>query len=398
MKIAVFLSNHPEESGGGFTFESDAFESLVELAPTSSHQFVVFGWNLSASKLNASAELPYVSLHQSFGTRLGCYLKRKMSGSTYSGSLDEVLLQNQIDMIVSLSTGAPRTDFPFITVVWDLQHRLQPYFPEVSAEGQWGNRENSCANVLGRASAVIVGTEAGRHEVEKFYQVPSERIWKLPHATPRFALEAPVAPFSQILKKRGLSENYLIYPAQFWPHKNHVGLLDALKILRDEYRLNFDMVFVGSDKGNRNHVLSLARQYELSSRVHCLGFIPREELIMLYRGAFALTYASFCGPENLPPLEAFALGCPVIATKVSGSEEQFGDAALLVNPANPQEIASAVRKLKDDPELRNTLIERGRARAKKWTSHDYVRGLFRILDHFEPIRRTWSNRYPYHQL
>ena len=116
-------------------------------------------------------------------------------------------------------------------------------------------------------------------------------------------------------------------------------------------------------------------------------------MVGLYRNAFALTYLTFFGPENLPPLEAFALGCPVIASDVAGAQEQLGECALLVDPKSPEEIASAIKSLRDDPDLRKTLVDCGFSRASRFTGRDYVRGVFRILDEFEPIRRCWG-RFP----
>ena len=60
--------------------------------------------------------------------------------------------------------------------------------------------------------------------------------------------------------------------------------------------------------------------------------MKRPELIALYRHALALTFVSYFGPDNLPPLEAFALGCPVITSAIEGVDEQLGNAALYVNP------------------------------------------------------------------
>jgi glycosyltransferase involved in cell wall biosynthesis len=117
---------------------------------------------------------------------------------------------------------------------------------------------------------------------------------------------------------------------------------------------------------------------------------PTEDLIALYRGAFALAYVTFFGPENLPTLEAFALGCPVVASNVDGAREQLGDAALLVEPRDPAKIAAAIKTLYDDKDLRQILIKKGRARAERWTAKDFVRGVFSALDEFEPVRRCWK--------
>lgn len=120
-----------------------------------------------------------------------------------------------------------------------------------------------------------------------------------------------------------------------------------------------------------------------------LGFVTREDLTALYQGAFALAYPSLFGPDNLPPLEAFALGCPVIASNYDGAQEQLENAALYVDALAPDSIAAAVRQLLVNPALRQQMIELGHIRARKWTATDYVQEIFSILDEFEAVRRCW---------
>jgi glycosyltransferase involved in cell wall biosynthesis len=189
----------------------------------------------------------------------------------------------------------------------------------------------------------------------------------------------------------GLTEHYLLYPAQFWPHKNHANLFYALRLLEEKYNLKPALALVGSDKGNQGYLKRLAHELGIETQVKFLGFVGEEELVELYRNALALTYVSYFGPENLPPLEAFALGCPVIAADVSGATEQLGDAALLVDPSNVEAIADAVQLIHSDAGLRGKLVARGRARAQSWTSSDFVRGVFSILDEFETVRRCWDH-------
>jgi glycosyltransferase involved in cell wall biosynthesis len=103
-------------------------------------------------------------------------------------------------------------------------------------------------------------------------------------------------------------------------------------------------------------------------------------------------YVTFFGPDNLPPLEAFALGCPTIASNVAGASEQLGDAALLVEAQDPNQIAAAIARLRTSPELRQQLIDRGYQRARQWTSKDYVKSVLTVLAEFEPIRRCWPSQ------
>jgi glycosyltransferase involved in cell wall biosynthesis len=181
---------------------------------------------------------------------------------------------------------------------------------------------------------------------------------------------------------------YLLYPAQLWPHKDHATLLETVALLRERGR-DFGLVLVGSDKGLGEKLRARAARLGVADRVQFRGFVPTEELLALYRGAHALTYTSLFGPENLPPLEAFALGCPVIAAAVPGAQEQLADAALLVPPRAPEAVADAVLML-DDPTRRAELVEAGRARAQQASARAYVDGVLEWIDAFEPTVRSWS--------
>jgi glycosyltransferase involved in cell wall biosynthesis len=85
-----------------------------------------------------------------------------------------------------------------------------------------------------------------------------------------------------------------------------------------------------------------------------------------------------------------ALGVPVVAARVPGADEQLGDAALMVNPGDPAEIADAIDRVRSDQALRQELARRGTARAHAFTSQDFVKGVLRVLDDLEPAFECWS--------
>jgi len=166
----------------------------------------------------------------------------------------------------------------------------------------------------------------------------------------------------------------------------------AVKHLRDKFGLTFSVVFVGSYKGrNQPYVKERVEKLGLDGQVRFLGFVPQEDLICFYQNAFALTFTSYFGPDNLPPLEAFALGCPVIASSVSGAEEQLRDCALLVGQKDVIDIAEKIKLLYESPQLLNSLIVRGKVRTGEFTAKDYIAAVIDIFDDFESIRRCWGN-------
>jgi glycosyltransferase involved in cell wall biosynthesis len=104
---------------------------------------------------------------------------------------------------------------------------------------------------------------------------------------------------------------------------------------------------------------------------------------------------STCGPENLPPLEAFALDCPVINTDLPGAREQLGDAALIVPMTDPVALADAVLRLAREPATRDALIAAGRAVASQRSAEQFAGGLFTAITPFAQKRKNWSTREHY---
>ena len=398
MNIGVVISGFSPDAGGGYTFEGDILRSLVSLAGESEHKFTFLypeksSVNIKSLPVNdRNRYVPYHSAASFDRIMARLCLEFPLARRIWKKPcpIERVGRRIGIDFIWFLGPGAMQVDLPYMTIVWDLQHRLQPWFPEVGSGGRWDERELRHARFLRRATYVIAGTKAGRKEIERFYQIPSERIKHLPHPTPGFALEPPPVEDKKVLERYALSSGYLLYPAQFWPHKNHANLLLAVRILRDEHGMSLPLVLVGSDQGNAPYVKELACTLGISDQVHILGFVPLEDLVALYRNALAMVYMTFFGPENLPPLEAFALGCPVVASNVAGAMEQLGNSAILVNPRSPGEIATAIRTVATEGRVRDDLISRGKERALRWTSRDFVRGVFSVLDEFEPVRRCWK--------
>ena len=114
----------------------------------------------------------------------------------------------------------------------------------------------------------------------------------------------------------------------------------------------------------------------LDDNVLFLGYVPDEDMPALYRSARALVMPTFFGPTNIPPLEAFALGCPVATSRIYGIPEQLGDAALLFDPASVDEIFECLIRLWVDDAVCAQLAERGRERAASWGPTQFHDRLF----------------------
>jgi glycosyltransferase involved in cell wall biosynthesis len=308
--------------------------------------------------------------------------------------LEQAIGRERLDLVWYMIPNGFPVSIPYIATVWDLEHRKQPYFPEVSVTvWTWTERELNFSALLPRASVIITGTEVGKNEVVKYYGVSADNVAVIPFPTPRVYLRPTADEIGAVLEKYAIPETFLLYPAQFWPHKNHANLLMSLAVLQQESGFRPSLVLTGSDWGNRAHVRKLVHELRLSEQVFDLGFVSREELNCLYAGATALVFPSFFGPDNVPPLEAFALGCPVIAADIPGAREQLGRGALYFDPSEPEQIAARFLEVCRDADCRRRLIEEGAMISRQRTPEAYISEICKVLDRFEAIRRCWGERY-----
>jgi glycosyltransferase involved in cell wall biosynthesis len=122
-----------------------------------------------------------------------------------------------------------------------------------------------------------------------------------------------------------------------------------------------------------------AEREGVEGMVHYLGYVPDEDMPGLYSQAAALIMPTFFGPTNIPVVEAWSLGCPVITSDIRGVREQTRDAAVLVDPCSVTSIAEGIRRVVEDPKFSKELSRRGYARLATYTRDDYARCLLAAI-------------------
>jgi glycosyltransferase involved in cell wall biosynthesis len=384
MRIGIAISKDDPQIGGGLTYIQEILEAINGVLPETKHTFYLIGYEPEKPAHLGNIRLPWLTLHQA-------NLLSRPPARDYEYYPD--IAGANLDLICYLQPWMGEIlDIPYINTIWDLQHRRQPFFPEVSLFNEFDRREEMYRRSLQRAAYIVAPNDVGKDEIVAFYQVAPERVRCIHHPTPAFALSPkPHADEEGLFRKLGVNRPYLFYPAQFWPHKNHVLLLLMLKDLKDRYGQDLQLVLTGSDRKNQGFLTEKVAQLDLGEQVILAGFVSQPDLVPLYQRAAALVFPSLFGPENFPPLEAFALGCPVIAGRIPGAEEQMGDAAILVDPLNQEHWSDAVISVLQDKELRAALIERGQKRASAFGPLEFARELIRLFDEFALYRRTWPS-------
>jgi glycosyltransferase involved in cell wall biosynthesis len=267
------------------------------------------------------------------------------------------------DVMHFMRQDAFLTSVPSIYHPWDLQHL---HLPQFFTPAERLRREVRYRAFCRQASMVAVASRWGKQDLIRQYGLPEQKVQVVPMGAVLSAYPVPSdEDLAAVRSKYTLPSVFALYPAQTWAHKNHLGLLDALSVLRDRYGLVVPLVASGRLNAFFPSIERRARELRLSEQVSFLGFVSPLELQCLYRLARCVVFPTKFEGLGMPLAEAFSAGTPVASSNVTCLPEAAGDAALFFNPDRAEEMAAAILRLWTDAELRKTLIERGRTRVQR---------------------------------
>ncbi|QWV95079.1 glycosyltransferase family 4 protein [Geomonas oryzisoli] len=384
-RIGLFLDVEPH-LGGTFQYNQAVLHALAALP--SAHFQVVVGYTSELWR-EYLGELPVESFRVRSGIigrgvgylwhRLDLPLGPWRAVNPLFHPMARDLLGKKCDLWIFPSQDTRGCEFPVpaLIAIHDLMHRYESRFPEVGTPREFRIREKQYASICRWARGVLVDSRIGAAQVRESYGLQEERIHVLPFIAPPHAWnDSPPPGFDE---RYHLPEKFVFYPAQFWEHKNHARLVHAIARLKGDFP-DLKLVLVGSLKNAYDGLVALIGELGLKDAVQFLGYVPDEDMPELYRRARALVMPTFFGPTNIPPLEAFAAGCPVAISDRYGMPEQAGDAALFFDPESVEAIAETVRRLWTDDALCAELVRRGTERAASWGQVQFGQRLQEIIE------------------
>ncbi len=284
----------------------------------------------------------------------------------YGLTVPRMLRERPVDLLYSITHAPPLSTTPVALQVHDLSFLHRPEFYPLKTR----LRLNLLVPFHARqARIVMTGSELARRDLIRSYRLRPERVVVVPDAVeePRRLPHLSSTQETQWLARLGLRPPFVLYVGNLHPRKNVARLIEAfVRGIRTEPPLaDHQLAIVGGHwwrGGAEERVAQLAPQ----GRVVLTGRLPDDDRDRLLRAADMLAYPSLFEGFGLPPLEAMAVGTPVLASNTSTMPEILGDAALLVDPLDVQALASGLARLSSDTALRATLRERGFARVKRY--------------------------------
>ena len=234
---------------------------------------------------------------------------------------------------------------------------------------------------LKAASMTIAVSRATRADLMRCFRPVPQRVVVIPEAADaHFAPQLPER-INALRIKYALPEQYVLYFGSNKPHKNIVGLVKACKILNIKHQIsNVKLVVAGHWDERYPEAMRIVEESDLRDQVVFLGPVDEADLPALYSGAVLFAFPTLCEGFGLPVLEAMACGTPVVCSSISSLPEVAGDAALLVNPLEIDELAQAIGQLWSDEELRKDMRARGLAQAARFSWEQTARETLTVYE------------------
>lgn len=254
---------------------------------------------------------------------------------------------------------------PAIATFYDLQYAT---YPEFFSAAEIAHRGRSFEEACRKSDILVAISEFSRQEAIAKAGLDPQQVRTVHLHIARHLLTDWQEP-APILEALGLrSAKYLIYPANFWKHKNHEMLLTAFGMARASgLGPDIRLVCTGAPGERQQWLNQAALDMNLADRILFPGYLSDAELRTLMRGSAGLIFPSLYEGFGLPVAEAMALGVPVGCSNVASIPEIAGDATILFDPRIPEQIANAMISLAHDEDMRQRLIEKGRTRSVRFT-------------------------------
>ena len=246
-------------------------------------------------------------------------------------------------------------------------HDVIPYiYPDTSTTLDWLIYRFWLPLAVRRLDAIITDSNQSKEDIVRFLPVKEKKVTVVPLAASEAYCPLPDGEIERALEKYGIRLPYILYVGALESRKNLPGLLEAYAWLR-HWSNEWTLVIVGARKWKYAPIFETTQRLGLEPYVHFTGYVEEEDLPALYNGADLFVFPSLYEGFGLPVLEAMACGTPVVTSNTSSLPEVVGDAALLVDPYNVEEIAASMRLVLEDKVLATDLRERGLARANEFT-------------------------------
>jgi glycosyltransferase involved in cell wall biosynthesis len=275
---------------------------------------------------------------------------------------------------------------PTVLSIHDIQH---VHFPEFFTWTRRLSRQITYGLSVEHTTFLQASSEFIKQDLLHHYRdLRSEQIEVVPEGVNLMEFGSPRNDAS-LQERYRLPGRYLLYPAQLWPHKNHLLLLAALKKIEIGLGLKIPLVLTGARFSASTDILKFIAQAQMDY-IHYLGKVPFDDLVSIYQKADLVIAAGLYESNCLPVLEAAAAGTPVIASRIPPNEELASTLHLnLFDAKDADDLSRTILKLWNEPNLRSAQSAHNR---KHVAAYSWTNAAQKYLDWFDRIASASSRQ------
>ncbi len=257
-----------------------------------------------------------------------------------------------------------RGEVRYLGTLHDIFYLSQPELGSARTRRRWQARYREVAE---RSELIMTLSQYSKCEILRHLAVPAGKVRVVPLAVDAHYAPRGAAQIEAVRRRHGLPDSYVLFAGGFGRRKNALRAVEAFARALPHLPRGTVLAISGAGGPLEPDVRRLIHDAGIAPRVRILGFVAEEDQPALMSGCVALLFPSLLEGFGLPPLEGMACGAPVVASSTTSLPEVCGDAALLVDPLRPDEIAAALVDIARSERLRRELREKGLQRARQFS-------------------------------
>jgi glycosyltransferase involved in cell wall biosynthesis len=389
MKVLYFIPSLSQEGGGTRQYAVALLRSIAK--DTQKNQYFILHNNEDPEVLSILKENVHlfhipkrIGLEKKFEQNLTEFLRivdfiynKKLGKNLRIWSyVDRICKKYKIDIVHS-----PFQVNPFsirAKKIFTLHDVQELHFPEYFSPEVRENRARNWLSAINRSDKIIVSYDHVKNDLIKYFRIPKSKVEVVLLEMNNLWFNKITFENSPVAKEK--FEKYLLYPANTWPHKNHIRLIESINLLKLKYKATINLICTGHKNENFEFIKEKIISLGLEDQVEFYGIVDENRLYCLYKNAHGVVIPTTYEAGSFPLMESILLGIPVICSNVTSLPETIGSEEYLFDPFRVENIAEKIYELWTNENLRYSNIENSRAMSERLINTNGLEKLLRIYE------------------
>jgi hypothetical protein len=351
MKIAIFLQSNP--IGGGY-HQTVNFINYINKIKSKNQNILVIIENKFFIEVLKKNNIEYLLFKNTYLTKFILrisrldFIKKIFKKFKLHNPFKRFLISKKIDLIIFNSPSnyvLYCEDLNYIANIWNTELRTFNNFPEFF-NGNFNYQDKIIKSIVKYAFRILVFSNKNKDDLVKYYNCFSDKIIiqnLIPHLSALYESQKNLINYNHLFETLNLDKKkkWIFYPAQFWPHKNHAYIVEAVNFLIKKNNFDINFLFTGNDQGNLKYIESLINQNKLENRIKVFNYLDDNQIISIYLNCFSVCMPTYVGRSSLPLLESFFFKKKIFYSE-DKLDENLKKYVIQCDLGNPEDLANKI--------------------------------------------------------